>query len=925
MGKDDYAQKKILSRILRAISQNITSNEKPDFVFLTGDIGNTGKIEEFKKFDDEFLTPLLSLLGTDFNSRIFLVPGNHDLDRKKSKGSRRYDILDEIPHFFDPTANGLEERKHLLERFHNFDNYNWGLEQDGWISSERGYFSKRFSFPTMQVGILCLNTAWFCGQSEEQARLNVGMDMVEDGLVSLEGCDQIFVLGHHPIDWLTPQVARQFIARLSKVNAIYFHGHLHKSQSSSQSLGLGNLRSFQSGCAFDARSDEKWIPRLLLGSFDAARSLVVIQPKKWNSHFEEWVLDTDAFPGSLKEGDFWHFHQLAPESKGRQKKVIASKPTFAAPEGWVILDQEFLQERRQEVSAERIVQYFEGRVPQWEDILSGDIPRRAIVDDVAQSIKDGYTRDSAQITLLLGAGGEGKSTAFLQILEKLLESPTMRILWRTNPEKSLHSSNLDGLRKSEFTWLIASDEGDSLISESFEILRSHGRNLKFGILLACRDTDWIEKGGNSFQWGQFSHFVERRMKGLDETDARAIILAWTKYGPKGLGRLAEIPTEQAILDLIEAARLEATTTDGAFLGAMLRVRVGLALRDHVASLMVRLDQSEIRGLHSKTLLDAFSYIVVPHAYNILFLSKSVLARALSMEEGRVRRQVIGPLGEEAAATATGQAILTRHRAIAEAAMELCSSRFDIDPEDILCDLVRSAIIANEQGDLVPGLAEWRFLSDRIFQLGNQSLGVRLAATAVHADRSNSFLAVKLAQLYRSAGQPEQSVKVFRDAYREARHNRAFYTEWATGEAFLRNPALSAWLSGVSLSDGTENRNPNIRDIGYGLAGSIASFNDLYSDFKFQVYFDAIHACNFVANRIGLTRSAMDEIEKFALDGRSETYNFTSTPQSAITCLSDGYMQAYEQREFEFTPALPQPMNFSFHTLADIGCLVEFSG
>jgi hypothetical protein len=636
-------------------------------------------------------------------------------------------------------------------------------------------------------------------------------------------------------------------------------------------------------------------------------------------------LDADAFPNSLRavDGDFWIIPTRASRPDARQPFAAdkkSSKGKISPPEGWVSLDASYLTERHQPVSDDQILQYFEGRVPQWEDILSGSIPSRSIVDDLVAALTHGLEANEPQLTLLLGAGGEGKSTAFLQTLERIATNQQVKILWRSNPEKAMPLSFVTSLSETGETWLLASDEGDSLIGETFQALRSLGRKSKVHVFLACRDTDWIENHGNDFQWNQVAGFAERRMKGLDERDAREIVNAWAKFGSRGLGKLAGATPDEAVGQLVEAARVEATTSDGAFLGAMLRVRVGVALRDHVAALMVRLESREIKGLPGKTLLDAFAYIAIPHAYNLLFLSKSVLGRAIGVDESRVRRRILGPLGEEAAAAAAGQFILTRHRAIAEAAMEIATSRFEIDPEDILSDLVRAAITANEEGALVPHLKEWRYLSSRMFEHGNQSLGVRLAATALAADSTNSYLAVKLAQLYREAGQAEQSANVFRKSYEKAKGNRAFYTEWATCEGFLGNRALSTWINAVSLSDGIEMRPPDVKDVGFGLAGCLVNFLSLFERYQNPVFLEAAVAADRIARRISLPKPAFDEIEL-----RQQTLidfhaNLNVSPIRLLSDLVVGIGRAYDQREMELSSAIIPPSRLTFEALREIARL-----
>jgi hypothetical protein len=749
--------------------------------------------------------------------------------------------------------------------------------------------------------------------------------MVEQGLKDLNGCAQIFVLGHHPIDWSTPTIAQRFLSLLGKAGAVYLHGHLHKSRFHAQSMGVVPVVCLQAGCAFHARDDEEWMTKLLWGEFNLSNGLIHIQPKKWNHNHREWVLDTDAFPDSLRAAgsDVWVLPTRLSITTDQQKSVGVAKQekaNISPPEGWFVLDPIFFDQRRQPVIEDRIIQYFEGRVPQWEDILSDSIPARAIVDDLVDTILKGIESSEPKLTLLLGAGGEGKSSAFFQTLTRIASTQKLKILWRSNPEKPLPPAFVTSLIGTGEPWLIATDEGDSLIKDTYESLGSLTLKSNIHFFLACRDTDWIENHGNDVQWNQICDFAERRMKGLEERDAREIVAAWTKFGSRGLGKLANTSFDEAVKQLIEAARLEASSSDGAFLGAMLRVRVGVALKDHVAALMARLESREIAGMPGKNLLDAFAYIAIPHALNILFLTKSVLSRAIGIEESRVRRRILAPLGEEAAASSAGQFILTRHRAIAEAAMEIASNRFDIDHEDILVDLVRAAIIANGEGALVPNLSEWRYLSSRLFDQGNQSLGVKLAAIALETDSTNSYLAVKLAQLYREAGQAEQSVEVFRRSYVQAKGNRAFYTEWATCEGHLGNRALSVWINAISIADGTELRPPDVRDAGFGLTGCLVNFLALFERYENPRFLEAAVAADHIARRITLPKAAFEVIELQKEQLLKLHTNLDVNPKRVLSDLIVGIGLAYKQREIELSEVISPPAKLNFNFLEEIARL-----
>ncbi len=163
IGKDDYAQRQILGYILEEIDRAIKAGRKPDFVFITGDLADKGKSEEFAKFDELFLIPLLERLGDSSFDKVYIIPGNHDVDRRKARAVQRYGVLDNVQNFLDPTPEGKEERLPILPRFDAFAQHSWLLDTQNWVTSADGYLAREVQIGQSRIGVLCLNSAWFCG------------------------------------------------------------------------------------------------------------------------------------------------------------------------------------------------------------------------------------------------------------------------------------------------------------------------------------------------------------------------------------------------------------------------------------------------------------------------------------------------------------------------------------------------------------------------------------------------------------------------------------------------------------------------------------------------------------------------------------------------------------------------------------------
>ncbi|MBA7705755.1 hypothetical protein ES703_114593 [subsurface metagenome] len=208
------------------------------------------------------------------------------------------------------------------------------------------------------------------------------------------------------------------------------------------------------------------------------------------------------------------------------------------------------------------------------------------------------------------------------------------------------------------------------------------------IFISCRDTDWIAAKCDRLPWQDYAQVTEYRLRGLTPEDAELVVNAWTKYDRKGLGRLYGQTQDDAVSALLKEAQSEYYSEEGAFLGAMLRTRLGDGIKAHVKKLLLSILKYKSPG---GTLCDAFAYIAVPHSENMLFLSKGPLAKVLGCARGELKARVLGPLGEEAAVAPSGQFVLTRHRAIAEAATDILSKDLHLDTDEIILSLMKAAL------------------------------------------------------------------------------------------------------------------------------------------------------------------------------------------------------------------------------------------
>ena len=84
---DPYDRDVVLRALIKSVENYRAGGRAPDLLFATGDIGYSGKTEEYRAatvfFDD-----LREAAGVE-KHRLFVVPGNHDVDRDLGVGLAR--------------------------------------------------------------------------------------------------------------------------------------------------------------------------------------------------------------------------------------------------------------------------------------------------------------------------------------------------------------------------------------------------------------------------------------------------------------------------------------------------------------------------------------------------------------------------------------------------------------------------------------------------------------------------------------------------------------------------------------------------------------------------------------------------------------------------------------------------------------------
>ena len=239
--RDGRARKELLDYLAEMFKHGDIA--RPDLVFCTGDIafGETGPESLAQQYASakDFFTQLLSVCGSEEKplplSRLFVVPGNHDINRNEvdedaqaalvglAQNSREHMArinarLETKPTPFVNAMKRLAAYETFVKEFlpHQFD-------QEG-----RCHYAQVLEVNGMTLGIAGFNSAWSCAGPEDDRNLWLGAEwQFNRALAKLEQAHIRIGLIHHPIDWLNEAEREIATRRIAKDFDFWLHGHAH--------------------------------------------------------------------------------------------------------------------------------------------------------------------------------------------------------------------------------------------------------------------------------------------------------------------------------------------------------------------------------------------------------------------------------------------------------------------------------------------------------------------------------------------------------------------------------------------------------------------------------------------------------------------------------------------------------------------------
>lgn len=285
------------------------SLEKIDFIIFSGDLAYHGKHAEYQAAINHLFTPLLAAtgLGDSGRERLFIVPGNHDVDR---------DALDMLPDNLLEKLDNPEavsqwlsddrRRRALLEPLADYRNF--VSDYLGSYQEFKNYDLAYWYLGNLTVGgkalsVLCLNSTWLTGRNKDgkgmvndRASLILGEHQIHTALAQVNNAELRIAVLHHPFEWLTDFDRNRVEARLIKACHFILCGHQHIPQIKIVQGPGGDYVHIPAGASYDRRVPDH--PRYANSynfvhlNLDLGQGTIYL--RRWSDPRTEWVDDTDA-------------------------------------------------------------------------------------------------------------------------------------------------------------------------------------------------------------------------------------------------------------------------------------------------------------------------------------------------------------------------------------------------------------------------------------------------------------------------------------------------------------------------------------------------------------------------------------------------------------------------------------------------------
>ncbi len=309
-----YDQDRVLQGLIDFLASDRASFSL-DTLFVTGDLSQSGRPDEYAMVVD-LLRKLMEVTGVP-PERVFVVPGNHDVDRDVGRWLLRTLVDDEqATAFFELTESRVAHAR-------KFDAYRKSMSALLGEGRPLGLAVGEEAVEILElrgarIAVASFNSAWFAQGDDDHGRLWLGEPSVNRAGQRVADLDAPFAVAlmHHPLGDLH-EVERDNVEHyLERSFDLVVRGHLHKDRTRAIATQRGGYVELAGPAAYQG---SQWPNGCFLGEIRPRARKVRLRPYAYASGPDPWVLDTKVFPDDEGEG---YCHTFEVPRKRRLKSAV---------------------------------------------------------------------------------------------------------------------------------------------------------------------------------------------------------------------------------------------------------------------------------------------------------------------------------------------------------------------------------------------------------------------------------------------------------------------------------------------------------------------------------------------------------------------------------------------------------------------------
>ncbi len=222
-----WDQDPVLAAMVEQAAAWTRAGRGPHLVAVTGDIADRGAKEEYARASEFFRDRLLPAVGLS-TERLFVVPGNHDVDRgavrEVARATQDALLAAESQDVLAAVLGDARERPTLLRRHDAYLDF---------VGSLRGarpdvpWWSERIVVEGLTVHLAGVCSSFMAHSDADKGRLLVSRLQLAAILADAPTADLSLALVHHPWDYLADFDAAEVRERVQRVCTATLRGHLH--------------------------------------------------------------------------------------------------------------------------------------------------------------------------------------------------------------------------------------------------------------------------------------------------------------------------------------------------------------------------------------------------------------------------------------------------------------------------------------------------------------------------------------------------------------------------------------------------------------------------------------------------------------------------------------------------------------------------